>query len=198
MILDKPTESVQMEFRNPDAGSYLGRCISIIDLGHQTTSYDGEEKVVHKIAVNFELFGEDSQGELKIDGKPLTVYKRYTLSNHEKSTLINDLKGWFGKVELPLNLESLLGKFALVNIVHNEYQGKTYANIKTLAQVPSMLTKAGLPQGVNETFIYNMKKHPNNFDKVWPWQQEMVKRSREMQNAQVQEENKIVDDDVPF
>jgi len=199
MILDKPAEEKVMEFRNPDAGSYLGRCISIIDLGHQKTVWEGVEKMSHKIAINFELFGDDSKGPLEIEGKPLTVYKRYTYSNHEKSTLIADLKGWFGKIELPLNFENLLGKFALVNVVHNEFQGKTYANISGLAQVPSMIAKSGLPQGVNEPFIYDMKGHPNNFDKVWPWQQDMIKRSSEFVNQQAMAEaTKIEDDDVPF
>lgn len=199
MILDKPSESKLMEFRNPDAGSYLGRCISIIDIGHQKTVYDDVERIAHKIVINFELFGEDSQGPLEIDGKPLVVYKRYTYSNHEKATLIADLKGWFGKVELPLSFESLLGKFALVNVVHNEFQGKTYANISGLAQVPSMITKSGLPQGVNEPFIYSMKQHPKNYDLVWGWQQEMIKRSSEFVNMEAkQRETAIQDDDVPF
>lgn len=199
MILDKPTESKPMEFRNPDAGSYLGRCISVIDLGHQKTVWDGVEKMSHKILLNFELFGDDSQGKLEIDGKPLVVYKRYTYSNHEKSGLMADLKGWMGKVDLPLNLENLLGKFALVNVVHNEYQGKTYANISGLAQVPSLLAKGGLPQGVNEPFIYDIKKHPHNWESVWGWQQEMVKRSSEFVNAEAKKEAvTIQDDDVPF
>lgn len=199
MILDKPTESKVMEFRNPDAGSYLGRCISVVDLGHQKTVWDGVQKMAHKLILNFELFGEDSQGPLEIEGKPLVVYKRYTYSNHEKSGLIADLKGWFGKVELPLNFENLLGKFALVNVVHNEYQGKTYANISGLAQVPSMIAKGGLPQGVNEPFLYDMKRHPKNFDLIWGWQQDMIKRSSEFMNLEAKKEaNSLVDDEVPF
>jgi hypothetical protein len=198
MILDKPNESKVMEFRNPDAGSYLGRCISVIDLGHQKTVWDGIEKMSHKILLNFELFGDDSKGALEIDNKPLVVYKRYTLSNHDKSGLMADLKGWMGKVELPLNFESLLGKFALVNVVHNEYQGKIYANISGLTQVPSMLVKNGLPQGVNNTFMYHIKAHPKNFDLVWGWQQEMVKRSSEFGSKEVSRETVMIDDDVPF
>lgn len=198
MILNKPNEEKLMEFRNPDPGSYLGRCISIIDIGHQKVMYDNVERMLHKLVINFELFGDDSQGKLEIDGKPLTVYKRYTYSNHEKATLVNDLNGWLGKVDFPLNFESLLGKFALVNIVQNEYQGKVYSNIKNLAQVPSMLVKSGLPQGVNETFIYDMSKHPVNYDKIWGWQQEMIKRSSEFINNEIKKEESIVDDDVPF
>ena len=198
MILDKPTESKVMEFRNPDAGSYLGRCISIVDIGTQKTVFEGVETQRHKIVINFELFGDDSQGPLLIDGKPLVVYKRYTLSNHDKATLITDLKNWHGKVDLPINLESLLGQFALVNVVHNEYQGKTYANISGLAQVPSMIVKAGLPTGVNEIFLYDIKKHPKNFDLVWGWQQDMVKRSAEFVNADIKQTPNKIEDDVPF
>lgn len=198
MILDKPTEGKVMEFRNPDAGSYVGRCISIIDTGTQTTVWEGVQKQQHKILINFELFGEDSKGVLEIEGKPLTVYKRYTYSNHEKATLMADLKSWLGKVELPLDFNSLLGKFALVNVVHNEFQGKTYANIDGLTQLPSALAKA-LPNGFNEPFIYGIKQHPKNFDKVWGWQQEMIKKSAEFVNVEAKKEAvTIQDDDVPF
>jgi hypothetical protein len=198
MIINKPNESVTMEFRNPDAGAYLGRCISVVDIGTQKTIWEGTEKFLHKVVLNFELFGDDSQGPLLIDGKPLAVYKRYTLSNHEKATLMVDLKNWLGKVELPLNLESLLGQYAMVNIVHNEYQGKTYANISGLTQVPSMIAKTGLPKGVNETFLYDMNKHPKNYDQVWGWQQEMIKRSSEFVNAEMKREATKIEDDVPF
>jgi hypothetical protein len=200
MILSKPKESTTMEFRNPDAGSYLGRCISVIDLGTQTTTWEGQTKQQHKVILNFELFGEDSQGVLEIDSKPLAVYKRYTLSNHEKSTLMVDLKSWKGKeVELPLDLNKLLGQFAMVNVIHNEYQGKTYANIGGLSQVPTVLAKAGFPKGFNEPFLFDLSKHPVNFDKVWAWQQEMIKKSAEWVNTEAKREaTTLVDDDVPF
>jgi len=62
-----------------------------------------------------------------------------------------------------------------------------------------MIAKGGLPQGVNEPFMYDIKKHPKNFESIWGRQQEMVKRSSEFVNIEVKREAvTIQDDDVPF
>lgn len=200
MILDKFEQS-EKEFRNVEPGSYLGRLFSIIDLGHQQTTWNGNVKTQHKIIFNWELFGDDSNGPLTINDKPMVVMKKYTLSNHPESSLMADLKQWSGKdVELPLELEKLLGKYALVNIVHNDYNGKTYANISGMVQVPKMMQDT-VPEGVNEQFIYDISKHPMNFDKVWPWQQKMISESAEYRGtANVKEAQAKSDmpDDIPF
>ena len=202
MIIDKFDESTsEKKFRNPEPGSYVARLFSIIDIGHQQTTWNGNTKIQHKILFNWELFGEDSNGPLEIQGKPLTVFKKYTLSNHPESSLMADLKAWGGKeVPLPLDLNSVLGSYALVNIVHNEYQGKTYANIANMVQLPKMM-QGSVPAGVNEAFIYETIKHPLNFDKVWPWQQKMIAESSEYRGTaaakQAQTSNDMPDD-IPF
>jgi hypothetical protein len=112
---------------------------------------------------------------------------------------MNDLRNWLGKVELPLQFHSLLGKYALVSVVHNSYEDKIFANISGLAQVPSMIAKTELPKGVNETFLYDMKKHPENYDLIWGWQQDMIKKSSEFVTMETKKEAvTIQDDDVPF
>lgn len=200
MILDKFEQS-EKEFRNVQPGSYLARLFSIIDLGHQQTFWNGVAKTQHKIIFNWELFGEDSNGPLLINDKPMVVMKKYTLSNHPESSLMIDLKQWSGKeVELPLDLEKMIGKYALVNIVHNEYQGKTYANIAGMVQVPKMMQN-NIPDGVNESFIYDLQKHPLNFDKVWPWQQKMIAESAEYRGTAAIKEKAAdsgMPDDIPF
>jgi hypothetical protein len=200
MIVAEQKQTETKEFRNPDAGNYLGRLFSVIDIGTQTTIWEGQEKQQHKILLNFELFGEDSNGPLEIAGKPLTVYKRYTLSLNEKSTLRADLEAWRGKKlsheELAgFDLSKLVDKYAMVNVVHNDFQGKTYANISSLAQVPSLIKE--FPAGVNEAFLFDLKKFEQaKFDKIWGWQQEMVKKSAEWRNKP--DAVSIEDDEVPF
>lgn len=200
MILEKfnAESNDKKEYRNPEPGSYIGRLFSIVDIGHQSTTWNGVSKIQHKIIFNWELFGSDSKGELKIDGKPLTIFKKYTFSNHPESSLMIDLKAWSGKeVPLPLDFNNLLGKYALVNVVHNEYQGKKYSNIAGLIQVPSMMTN-NVPEGVNETMIYDMNKHPLNFDKVWPWQQKMIAESSEYRSSNQPKPADDMPDDIPF
>ena len=81
-----------------------------------------------------------------------------------------------------------------------EYQGKTYANIANMVQLPKMM-QGSVPAGVNEAFIYETVKHPLNFDKVWPWQQKMIADSSEYRGtaaAKQAQSNNDMPDDIPF
>ena len=203
MIID---ESPTQEFRKIDAGSYLGRCFSVIDLGHQTVSFieNGQpsQKQQRKVLVSFELFGDDSNGPLEIDGKPMVINKKYTFSMNEAAKLRLDIESWKGKklvkgVDLPFDMKSMLDKWAMVNVVHNDWNGKTYANLNSLSQVPSMIVKAGFPKTFNENVLFDLSKFTQeSFDKLWPWVQDMIKKSAEWSNKV--DHNPLVDDDVPF
>ena len=203
MIID---ESPTQEFRKIDAGSYLGRCFSVIDLGHQTVSFieNGQpsQKQQRKVLVSFELFGDDSNGPLEIDGKPLVINKKYTFSMNEAAKLRLDIESWKGKklvkgVDLPFDMKSMLDKWAMVNVVHNDWNGKTYANLNSLSQVPSMIVKAGFPKTFNENVLFDLSKYTkDSFEKLWPWVQDIIKKSAEWSNKV--DHNPLVDDDVPF
>ena len=203
MIID---ESPTQEFRKIDAGSYLGRCFSVIDLGHQTVNYieNGQPaaKQQRKVLVSFELFGDDSNGPLEIDGKPMVINKKYTFSMNEAAKLRLDIESWKGKklvkgVDLPFDMKSMLDKWAMVNVVHNDWNGKTYANLNSLSQVPSMIVKAGFPKTFNENVLFDLSKYTkDSFEKLWPWVQDIIKKSAEWSNKV--DHNPLVDDDVPF
>jgi len=204
MIID---ESPTQEFRKIDAGSYLGRCFSVIDLGHQTVSFieNGQpsQKQQRKVLVSFELFGDDSNGPLEIDGKPMVINKKYTFSMNEAAKLRLDIESWKGKklvkgVDLPFDMKSMLDKWAMVNVVHNDWNGKTYANLNSLSQVPSMIVKAGFPKTHNENVLFDLSKYTkDSFEKLWPWVQDMIKKSAEWSNSV--DHNPLVDDpDIPF
>ena len=67
MIISERKSPEMKEFRKVMPGNYLGRLFSIIDLGTQTTEWQGQKKQMHKVMVTFELHGEDSNGPLEID-----------------------------------------------------------------------------------------------------------------------------------
>lgn len=73
--------------------------------------------------------------ELREDGRPFLLHSRhFTPSLHEKSSFRAFLKQWQGRdltaQELDqFDTESLIGKTARVSVVHNEWEGKTFANI---------------------------------------------------------------------
>lgn len=213
MIIAKRNSSGSTgDFKLPPAGSYLARLYRIIDIGTQTTEWMGKKKMQRKIICMFELHGEDNDGNALTtdEGKPLIVSKRYTLSLDEKATLLKDLQAWRGKdftqEELDgFSLEVLLGKFCMVNITHSDYEGKTYANISSVSQVPSALKKLGEPNGVNEAMMFSIDPWDQaKFDKLSEGMQNVIKKSAEYRNTFEPSSvnhapaSDMPDDDIPF
>ena len=212
MIIAKQTSSGS-DFKLPPAGSFLARLYRIIDIGTQTTEWMGKKKMQRKIIAMFELHGEDNDGQplQTAEGKPLIVSKRYTLSLDEKATLRKDLEAWRGKAftqeELDgFNLEVLLGKCCMVSITHSTYDGKEYANIAGISQVPAALKKLGEPVGVNELMIFTLEPFDQDkFNKLSEGMQGVIKKSAEYRNTFEPNAPPVVtvgdnelDDSIPF
>jgi hypothetical protein len=213
MIIAKQSSNTSSDFKLPPAGSFLARLYRIIDIGTQTTEWMGKKKMQRKIIAMFELHGEDNDGQplQTAEGKPLIVSKRYTLSLDEKATLRKDLEAWRGKAftqeELDgFNLEVLLGKCCMVNVTHSTYDGKEYANIANISQVPSALKKLGEPVGVNELMIFTLDPFDQDkFSKLSEGMQGVIKKSAEYRNTfepgappVSSPPSELIDDDIPF
>lgn len=205
--------STNSDFKLPPAGSFSARLYRLIDIGTQTTEWMGKKKMQRKIIAMFELHGEDNDGQPLItnDGKPLVVSKRYTLSLDEKATLRKDLEAWRGRAftqeELDgFNLEVLLGKFCMVSITHTEHDGKQYANISSISQVPSALKKLGEPKGINELMIFTLDQFDQGkFEKLSEGLQGVIRKSAEYRNTFEPNSPPVtsspmeeMDDDIPF
>jgi hypothetical protein len=206
----KPAEGGN--FTPTPAGNFIGRCFGLIDLGTQTNE-TGEfaGKSNHKIKIEFELFGEDSEGNpmtIDVDGKtmPMVISKEYTLSMHEKSTLRKELGSWRGKAFLDddeavaFDITKLVGAYAMVNIAHktNTAKGKTYANIANLSPLPSALKNAK-PAAVHANRIFNLDA-PDlaMFDTFYEYLQETIRKSPEWKNKVVNHDDFTSDEDMVF
>lgn len=115
----------------PSVGFHSAVCVDYVDEGFSVTQF-GEK---HKIKYVFQL------EEATEKGYRHTVTKWFNLSMHEKSTLRKFLGSWRGKaltdeeVNTPpgFDLECVLGKPCILNIIHNEGNGgKIYANIDSI------------------------------------------------------------------
>jgi hypothetical protein len=209
IIRENRTEST---FKLPPSGSHLGRLYRILDLGTQKVEWQGAIKMQRKLMFSFELHGEDNDGQAltTTDGKPLMISKRYTMSLGEQSTLRKDLESWRGKKFtaeelLGFDLNVLLGKLAMCNVTHNDREGKTYANLSGLSQVPAALKKMPEPTGVNELMIFSLDAFDQaKFDSLSDGLKDIIKKSAEWRGTNGEEEaNKAVaiatlDDDMPF
>ena len=134
------TDSGNKEFAQAAVGNHVARCVGMIDIGTQTSEYQGKTNHARKIVVRFELPNElMADGEYA--GKPFIVSKFYTASLGEKANLRKDLESWRGRPFTTQELagfdsKNILDKPCMVNVVHNE-KGK--AKIASIAPVPKGL-----------------------------------------------------------
>lgn len=153
------------DFKKVPQGVHMGRCYSLIDLGTQLVKSQHGDKMMHKIRIAWELFGEDEAGNpLTVDyeGKvmPMTISKSYTLSLSEKANLRKDLQAWRGRdfteeEAKGFDITKLLGVYCMVNVTHSETNGKTYANVSGLTPIPSALKNAK-PDPIHSNIIFNL------------------------------------------
>lgn len=153
------------DFKKVPQGVHMGRCYSLIDLGTQLVKSQHGDKLMHKIRIAWELFGEDEEGNpltVDYDGKvmPMTISKSYTLSLSEKANLRKDLQAWRGRdfteeEAKGFDITKLLGVYCMVNVTHSETNGKTYANVSGLTPIPSALKNAK-PDPIHSNIIFNL------------------------------------------
>jgi len=142
------------------AGSYLARCVQLIDLGTQTATYEGETKRARKVLIAWEVLDDECRRD---DGQPFILSKRFTQSLHEKAALRKTLTSWRGRDFTPVELKgfelkAVLGKDAFISVVHTEKDGKTFANIAAVMKPPKGMT-APLPG--NEPLLHWSMAEPD-------------------------------------
>lgn len=139
-------DTTTTDFTPIEAGTYPARCVGLIDLGTQTSTFETETKAAHKVLVSFEICDPETR---RSDGTPYVVSKRFTLSKHEKAALRGFLQGWRGRDFTPeeikrFDLVAVLGQPCLLSVVNTSKDGKTFANIASAAKLPrGMAAPAG-------------------------------------------------------
>ena len=193
------------------AGTHLGVCYRVLDLGTQRIEYMGEVKKQRKLLIAWELPEEPME-----DGKPFSISKKYTLSFHEKSALRADLESWRGQpftekdFSGPPNgfdLAKLLGAPALINVIHKPSKEgtKVFANIAAISRIKKGMD---VPALVNEKLILDLNDQANPdhiIDRLGKRLHEDIKSSPEYQAIisgdvipPAQSQDDFLNDDCPF
>jgi len=148
------------QFPIADTGPQVVRCFAFIDLGTQTSQYQGKEKIQHKVLFGFEVCGTEKGGDYP---GPFTLWKRFTFSMHEKAALRKFLASWRGKPFTDEEAESFdvvalaeRGTPGLANVVHNERDGNFYANIDTIMPLPKGMQA---PERVTPPTIFDLDNY---------------------------------------
>jgi len=154
------------EFKIVPSGTHLARLYRIVDLGTQESQFQGGEvKIQRKVMFAWEIHGEDDTGEPLVteDGKPMAIFKNYTLSWNEAATLRKDLQAWRGvpwtdAEAKRFDLKNVLGQWCMLNVIHRPGQsdGKLFANVAGISPVPGFLKKQGHWE-LFETFSKGLK-----------------------------------------
>ena len=140
------------------AGNYAARCYQMIHIGTVKEVILGEEKILNKVRIGWELptemrvFSED-KGE-----QPMVLSEEFTLSMHEKAKLRKFLASWRGKDFTEeeakcFDVTKLLGAPCMLNIIHKPSKKDAsviYAVIGSCSPVPKGLK---VDKQINETFV---------------------------------------------
>jgi hypothetical protein len=142
----------QNKYENVPAGTYIGLCFRVIDLGHQYSEF--YKKADHKILISWEL------NELMQDGRPFSISRRYTLSSGKKANLRKDLESWRGKPFSEeeygtFDLGKLIGKPCMIGIAQTMRDGETRSDVSSVMGLPK---GTAAPAPVNETVYLSLAK----------------------------------------
>lgn len=174
------------DFAPAPAGVHQAVLVDVVDLGMLDVTWQGVTKRQHKVNFAWQI------NEEREDGKPFLIFKRYTLSLHEKAGLRKDLESWLGRKftredEMGFDVESLLGSNCLLNVMHNKVGDKTYANV---AGVNPLMK--GMPTIAARDYVRKVDR-TEQLQSITNEYREAV-RSVEQEH----EHPPLTDDDIPF
>lgn len=165
-------------FEQVAPGTYTARCVRLIDIGTQTSEYQGKANSRRQVVIAWELpdaLMEDGDSA----GKPFLVSSFYTASLGEKANLRHDLVSWrgreFSEEELSgFDLVNILGKPCMLSIVQNE-KGKSI--IKGVMALPK---GSAVGAQINTSLYFSLDEfNPTIFETLPKFYKERIAASPE-------------------
>ena len=160
-------------FEPVPAGTYVARCVSVVDLGIQQTGFGPKEKIYIGWEVPTERVEWEKDGE-KHEG-PALIGSQYTASNHEKSILGQHVTSWRGKnfteeEREAFDIFKVLGAPCMISVTHTTKGEKTYANVQSVMRLPAGTT---CPEAETELVAYTPQDNAfaANISKLPEWLQ---------------------------
>lgn len=167
------------DFEQAPTGAQVARCIRLIDLGTQESTWEGKVNHKRQVLVVWEL-PHCLMTEGEYQGKPFVVSKFYTASLSEKSNLRHDLVAWRGREFSPEELagfdsRNILGATCMLGIT--EKNGKS--RVTTVMQLPKGMP---VPPQVNPSVYFSLDEFDQAvFDNLTKGMKAIIERSPEHQ-----------------
>jgi hypothetical protein len=190
-------EKKTSDFAQVEPGTYLARCIGMIEIGTIPVDYGKGETMAKKVSITWELPTElhvfdEAKGE-----QPFIVSKKYTLSMHKKAILRKDLESWRGQVYTEeqaerVDVTRLIGQPCMLTIIHEAGKkdlSKIYANV---ASVTKLMKGQTCPPQINPSKLLCYEAFDwNVYDELSDYMKDQIKLSEEFRA--LQEPTKIAD-----
>lgn len=164
-VIPKPDDK---DFSPVPQGNHIAVCYRVIDLGTQRGEYMGKENHRRKVLISWEIPDEKMD-----DGRPFTIGQRFTWSMSEMAALRKVLESWRGKAfsdadfgKDGFDIMNVIGVGCMLNVVHENKNGKTYSNIASVARLPKGMSA---PAPTNpRCYVWLSKEEfiQENFDKL--------------------------------
>lgn len=171
------SESTQRTSTPIEAGTYIARCVQVIDLGDQFN--DLSNKWARKVMLTFEIPSEriDVNGE----SKPRLMSKTYTLSLNEKASLRKDIEAWYGRQlaisDYPFDIRAMVGIPCMITVVTRK--SKTGNEYSVIGSISKPMKGMPVPEQETASLILDLDEE-NALDKVNAlpeWIQKTIKES---------------------
>lgn len=184
------------DFKSAPAGTHMGRCIRLVDIGTQHGEYQGKPTVRKQLVITWEL-----PNELMDDGKPFIASKFYTASLGEKANLRKDLESWRGRAfseeELAgFDLRNILNKPCMLSLIEKENSTKT-----KVAGVMAAPKGTNLPVATNEVYAFDIDEWDQTaFEKMSDGIKGLIQASEEYKTRNEKSAPTMadMDSDIPF
>ena len=172
-------------FEPLEAGVYPARCYSMIHMGTIKESFNGEDKLMNKVRLTFELPTEMEVFKEENGPQPKVLSKEFTLSLSDKANLLAFLNSWRGKAltddeRKSFDITVLVGATCMLTISHKtSKQGKTYAEISGIGKLMKGMV---IDEQINPSVIFSVNSfNPELFDKFPDFLKEKIQSSVEFQ-----------------
>jgi hypothetical protein len=151
-------EKSEGEYKQVAPGTYVARCISMIEIGTVREEFQGQIKSVQKVQIRWELPTELSIFDPEKGEQPFSVSKMYTLSMHEKSNLRKDLESWRGggfseEDARKFDITKLLSKPCILNIIHRPSKTNPGRTVTEISSIMPLMKGQVCPDQINPTRV---------------------------------------------
>lgn len=163
------------------AGTHLGYCTAIIDLGTQPSNNPKYPDPKRKVKLAFEIPSETYKTE-DWEEKPKIIYTTYTLSTADRALfrpVFEALFTWKPEEDdyYEIDFNKLVGNPCSITVA-KEWE---YSNVKQVAWLPKWVSLSPMH---NKPLVFDLDKFDQKvFDNMWDKMKEQIKASPEYQTA---------------